>query len=175
MKTTLLLSFLISTNLFAADNYRLFCQGNRGKVTVSFEKIENKLRFTYRNIEGKKDFPFYEGVVTEQTMPYIKYAQKELNVIDDKLVYEWNIEQCKISSDDARVIGCDGEAKLIEPAKIKSYDFFTSSTKEKSPTFTYDIFKVRVGLDSESMHYLITMPFDPSQCFVENPDNFNKI
>jgi hypothetical protein len=176
MKKLLLATLLISQSAFADVTYQLYCTGNRGKVAVLIEKIESKIRFTYTNIEGKNDFPIYEGVVTPSSMPFIKMAQKELSVIDNKLILEWNIEQCNKPTDNSKIISCDGEAKLIFPekAKIKSFDFFTSVVEEKTPTFTYEIFKIRLGLDSENMHYLATMPFDPSNCSVKDELNLRK-
>jgi hypothetical protein len=175
MKTMLSLFLLLNSTFSFADNeFQLFCGGNRGKVSIFFEQVKNKIRFTYTNTEGQKDFPIYEGVVTPQTLPFIKLAQKELSKIDTKLVIEWNIEQCKQPTDDPMIFACDGEAQIVFPEniKIKSFDVFTGHLKEQTPTFTYEMIKLRLGLDSENLHYLVGMPFDPSQCFVKN--NFLK-
>lgn len=157
----------------AYENYQLQCVGNRGKVNILIEKIENKIRFTYNNLEGKKDFPIYEGVVTANAIPFIKAAQKDLAIIDTKLIIEWNIDQCNLPTDNPMIIDCNGEVDVQFPknSKLKSYHFFTSVLNEKTPNFTYEMLKVRLGLDTDEMHYLATMPFDPNRCQLSMSEN----
>lgn len=154
--------------------YQLYCSGNRGKVLILFEQVNDKIRFTYTNTEGKKEFPIYEGVVTDRTMPFLKFAKKELDIIDSRLVLEWKIEQCKTPTKDSMIITCDGEAAVIYPtdSNLTSFDVFTSRINEQTPSFKFETFKINLGLDSKNMHYLISMPFDPAQCEVKSPENF---
>ena len=154
----------------ASENYLLSCIGNRSKVSISIEKIQDKVRFTYLNTDGKKDFPLFEGVVTVNTFPILKSAQKDLSSIDSKLILEWNLEQCNKSISNPMIIECNGESKILFPlnSKLKSMRFFTSTTKEITPSFTYEVFKVRLGLDTENMHYLATMPFGPNYCHLND-------
>lgn len=165
---------LCSTQLIAQTSdqtpYKLYCTGNRGKVLILFEKVNDKMRFTYTNTGGKSDFPFYEGVVTTKTLPFLKMAKKELEIIDNRLVLEWKFEQCKLPTNDQSIVTCDGEATVVFPANsnLASYDIFTSRVFEQTPSFKYEIFKLNLGLDSSNMHYLISMPFDPAQCNVIN-------
>lgn len=176
MKIFFLLIGLMSLSIksYSTENFQIFCQGNRGKVHLLIERNDSKIRLTYNNLDGKKDFPLYDGVVTLNSLPFIKMAEKELSLIDSKLVFEWNLEQCQKNNEDSYLVECNGEAELIYPLnlKIKSFDFFSSRTQEKTPHFTYEIYKVRLGLDSERMHYMASMPFDPSQCTIINPDRF---
>lgn len=168
------LVILISFNYsYAFETYQLQCFGNRGKVNIVIEKTENKIRFTYNNLEGKKDFPIYDGVVTPNSLPFIKAAQKDLSIIDTKLVLEWNVEQCDMPTDNPMIITCNGEVDVQFPknSKLKSFNFFTSIINEKTPRFTYEMLKVRLGLDTDQMHYLATMPFDPGHCQLNVSNN----
>ncbi len=149
---------------------KIGCIGNRGKVSVLFEMNSQTVRLIYNNQEGQKDFPIYDGAVTTQTLPFIDFAKTDLQEVDQRLVLEWPAGQCHQSDDDAMLIGCDGEAKNIYPENlsIKSYTFFTTKIAESSATQTYEMFKVRLGLDSENMHHHIGMQFNPQECFISS-------
>jgi len=173
MKKIFLFTLFTINISHAFETYQLQCSGNRGKVNVVIEKTENKIRFTYNNLEGKKDFPLYDGIVTANTLPFIKAAQKDLALIDNKLVLEWNLDQCNLPNENPMIIACNGEVDVIFPknSKLKSYDFYTSILSEKTPNFTYEMLKVRLGLDTDQMHYLTTMPFDPGHCQLSIAEN----
>ncbi len=173
MKKIFLFILFTIHHTYAFETYQLQCSGNRGKVNVVIEKTENKIRFSYNNLDGKKDFPIYEGVVTLNSLPFINKAQKDLSIIDTKLVLEWNIDQCDLPTENPMIIACNGEVDIQFPknSKLKSYNFFTSILSEKTPNFTYELLKVRLGLDTDQLHYLATMPFDPGHCQLTISDN----
>jgi len=173
MKYFIFLLFLFSNSAFALEKYQLLCNGNRGKVNVVIEKENEKVRFTYNNLEGKKDFPIYEGIVTASTLPFIKSAQKDLAIIDTKLVLEWDVDQCNLPTDNPMIIACNGEVDVTVPknSKLKSNNFFTSILNEKTPNFTYEMLRIRLGLDTDKLHYLASFSFDPNHCQLTITDN----
>ncbi|MBC7537682.1 MAG: hypothetical protein H7281_02585 [Bacteriovorax sp.] len=160
--------FLISNSAFALI-YRAQCTGNRGGVAVSIYTSKDKLFMRYSNVLGAQDFPFYEGSVSKLAMPFIKIAQTELASIDHEVLLSWPVEKCTFSTANPLLMECNGAATFIIPEKseLKSFTFFTSIIKEDSLTSSYEIFKIRWGIEGLDYHHSIGMPFDPKLCQAE--------
>lgn len=160
------LLFAILINSADALEYRAFCSGNRGRVAVSLYSSKDRLYMRYNNLMGSDDFPLYEGVVTKLTLPVIKIAQEELGSLDQEVLVSWPIEKCDFSDKDPLIMRCGGEAKfhLPEGTNLTSYNFSTSRVKEDDLTNSFDIFKIRWGVDSPDFHHSLAMPFNPAYC-----------
>ena len=155
-----------------SKNYKAFCSGNRGQVAISMATYKNRLYVSYSNFLGAKDFPLYEGVVTRMTYPFLKIADEELITLEHEVQVSWPMENCQFSSHTPALMKCSGEAIFHIPknSMLRSYTFGTSFIREESLTETYDIFKVRWGIEGEYFHHHIAMPFDPKLCSAELTD-----
>lgn len=161
---SLLFIFLINTA--HALEYRAFCSGNRGKVAVSIYSGQGRLYMRYNNVMGADDFPLYEGVVTKLTLPVIKIAQEDLASLDQEVLVSWPLEKCEFSDKDDLIMECGGEATFHRPENtgLTSYTFITSRIKEEGLKNTFDIFKIRWGVDSSDFHHSLALPFNPAMC-----------
>ncbi len=162
------LLLVLSTPVFALS-YRAQCIGNGGRVAVAIYTSQDKIFMRYSNSLGSADFPFYEGLVTKNSMPFIKIAEKELSSIDHEAIVSWPVEKCKFNEETPLLMSCDGAATFIQPekSKLESYTLITSMTKESALSYSYDIFKIRWGIEGEDFHHSILMPFDPNNCQVD--------
>lgn len=168
MKVFALALIVFSMNAHALS-YRAQCIGNGGKVSVVLYTHEGKLVMKYGNARGAVDFPFYEGTVTKAALPFIKMAEKELAEIDQEVTVTWPVEKCTFNEETPLLMSCNGAGTFILPEKTKleTYTFFTAMTKEESLSYSYDIFKIRWGIEGENLHHSIVMPFDPNRCMAE--------
>jgi len=159
--------FIIVINTPALAYAPFSCFGQNGKVQVSINQTEDSYVLTYLNSEGRKNFPVYEGVVTRSAMGFINMGFKELFDIDKKLVLAWKKSSCQFSKENPLILSCNGEGRVLIPENqtLKSYILNTSISEEKSLSNTFHVFKFRLGLDSQSLHYSLTFPFDPKKCY----------
>lgn len=152
-----------------ALSYRAQCIGNGGKMAVMLYTVKDQLIMKYGNARGRVDFPFYEGVVTKASLPFIKIAESELAEIDQDVTISWPIEKCSFNEENPLLMSCNGAGTFLVPEKTKleSYTFMTAMSREESLGYSYDIFKIRWGIEGESFHHSIVMPFDPKNCAAE--------
>lgn len=116
---------------------------------------------------GLKSLPLYEGVVSIDDLPMIQHQIQDLKVLDVNYVrFVHKFENCEFESDSEKQVNCNGKAEFQEPKNqhVQSYTLMTSWIEEKLLGWSYRAFKVRVGLDTPDMHYLITFVFDPKKC-----------
>lgn len=160
------LLFVLLINTSYALEYRAFCSGNRGRVAISLYSNNDRLYLRYNNVMGADDFPLYEGIVTKLTLPVIKIAQVDLASLDQEVLVSWPLEKCQFSDQDAMIMQCGGEATFHLPknTNLTSYTLITSRVKEESLTNSFDIFKIRWGVDSPDFHHSLALPFDPTRC-----------
>lgn len=166
---TLFLSMIALSFSAHASSYRAQCIGNGGKVAVILYTSQDKLIMKYANSRGAVDFPFYEGTVTRSTLPFINMAEKELAELDHEIIVSWPLEKCTFSEDTPMLMSCNGAGTFLVPEKTKleTFTFTTTMTKEESLSYSYDIFKIRWGIEGENLHHSIMMPFDPKNCAAE--------
>lgn len=168
---TTIFTLILFSNNASALTYRFQCVGNRGGVSVAIysSKDQKRLFMNYNNSLGAKDFPFYEGTVSKLSMPFIQIAEKELASIDYQALLSWPIEKCTFNKETPLLVECNGAATFVIPEKssLESYTLSTSTIREESLTSSYDIFKIRWGIEGKDFHHSIAMPFDPKSCQAE--------
>ncbi len=169
MKHILFLAALIISSQSYALTYRAQCIGNGGKLAVAFYSSNDKLFMRYSNSRGAVDFPFYEGTVTQASMPFVKIAEKELSSIDQEVSLSWPLSKCTFNEETPLLMSCDGPATFTIPenSKLESYTLTTTMTREESLSYSYDIFKIRWGIEGENFHHSLALPFDPKNCQAE--------
>jgi len=152
-----------------ALSYRAQCIGNGGKMAIVLYTDKDKLVMKYGNARGAVDFPFYEGTVTKAALPFIKMAEKELAEIDQEVTVTWPVEKCSFNEETPLLMSCNGAGTFLIPEKTKleTYTFMTAMSREDSLSYSYDIFKIRWGIEGENLHHSIVMPFDPKNCIAE--------
>lgn len=168
-KILLFLFLILNAENSLALSYRAQCIANRGNVFFALFTKENKLFVKYNNAMGASNFPVYEGTVTKSTVPYLNIAFDELSSIDYELLLSWPVEKCSFSSINNFLVECNGPATFILPREsgLQSFNISTSVIKENSLSATYDIFKMRLGIEGKDFHHSIAMPFDPRFCQAE--------
>jgi hypothetical protein len=164
----LFFSFILFNFSWAKDIYRVVCSANRGQLGIEFKIDETTASFSYFNVKGGSQFPLYEGVVTKDSIPVINIALSDLKEINQKLVVEWKSEQCTFKNKNDFLFKCDGEGKVYgsQNTDLKSFILRSALSNETSFDYSYDVFKIRLGLDSANLHHSIVMPFNPKSCFV---------
>jgi hypothetical protein len=152
-----------------AMTYRAQCIGNAGKASVDMYTKDNVLYLRYSSSLGAADFPFYEGAVSKNSLPFIKIAETELASLDHEVLLSWPVEKCTFNEERPLMMACNGAATFVLPehTKLESYTLFTAMDKEQSLTYSYDIFKIRWGIEGEYFHHSLMLPFDPKLCWAE--------
>jgi len=168
MKYLAFVLVVLSMNAHALS-YKAQCIGNGGKMAIHLYTDKDKLVLKYDNARGAEDFPFYEGSVTKAGLPFIQLAEKELSEIDQEVMVTWPIEKCTFNVENPLLMTCNGAGTFLLPEKTKleTYTFMTTMTKEESLSWSFDILKIRWGIEGENLHHSIVMPFDPSKCIAE--------
>lgn len=168
MKFITLTSLLFST--LAHAEFQFYCVGNRGQVALTAHTYKGEFILRYSNAMGKKDFPFYEGTITKLALPYIREAEKELDVLDHEVIVKWPAEKCQIDKENPLMFQCNGEGKFSDPAHahLKSYTLTSAIVTETNMSASYEIFKIRWGIDTENFHHSLAFPFDPKNCGAKN-------
>ncbi len=160
---------LITTSAMA-DNFRLSCLSVDLKTSVIINSKEDKMFFTYQNIDGKEHFPLYSGIVTAGNFSLVKSAKRALSSIDKKLEFSWPLESCKVRDDLMYLIKCLPNTTVTIPnkTKLEVSSFSTFITQEQSFSFMYEKLSIRFILNSsDNKKFEITIPFSKERCVVE--------
>jgi hypothetical protein len=165
-----ILTLILQTEIFAIQ---YFCQGNRGNVSmgVLLETINGEERYVlnYFNADGRAGFPFYEGVVTEETLPFLKEAQNELKDFEHHFKVSWAKSDCRLDTSKHFLIDCGGKATYHFPenTKLISYTLSTSVSTEEKLGQTFFVNKFRLGVEGEFYHHSLLFPFNPEFCLTK--------
>ena len=159
------LALILFSSLTYAD-YQFYCVGNNGRVALSAHTKNGEFIVRYSNALGAQDFPFYEGTVTQVSLPFIKNAQAELSALDHEVIVKWPEDKCEIDKERPLLFRCGGEGKFLqlEHAHLKSYSLSTAMVTETNLYQSYEIFKIRWSIEGSTNLHSLALPFDPKNC-----------
>jgi hypothetical protein len=151
-----------------AENYHLSCIAADLKSSIEITSSKDRMIFSYKNKEGKKYFPLYNGIVTASSLSHLKSAKHALHEIDNELSFSWPIENCSIRNEELFLAKCSSDADVILPARsgLKANTFSTSLIAEQSFSFIYEKLSFRFILHVDNDSYEILIPFSKERCQV---------
>lgn len=168
MRCFLILFAVVLSSVSQAASFKGFSCTNYGGDTVfRLTKRDDKVLVEWELKRGLKSLPLYEGVMNIDMIPIIRHQIEDLKELDVNLVrFSHEASKCKFSTSNPKQVNCDGPAVFETPKtqKINSYTLMTSWMEEQLFDWGYKAFKIRVGLDTPDMHYLITFVYDPTKC-----------
>lgn len=151
-----------------ADTFHMICTAADVKSSIEITSTNDKMVFSYINNAGKKYFPLYSGVVTAQTLPYLKTAKYALSNLGPKIEFSWPLDQCTINEDQLYLVKCMKNAVVTFPKHtgLRANSFSTSLINEQTFSFSYEKLSVRFILMVDNKNYEIAIPFSKERCFV---------